>query len=161
MSSKVIVELVAPTIIVLFSSGFAQISNADSTNRNTTDSEENTDKNTASDVTTDSNIDSRGSSNERITTAIDDDVLRNIGDIIGQRLPINFCGVLGWKRVVSVNASSGECPNNFRLDSAGSGNRICRGDIRAPGRSWVHQATLLKMWSELHSKRISLHRRSH
>ena len=50
-----------------------------------------------------------------------------------------FCQWL--EKVVSVNASSGECPNNFRLDLAGSGSRVYRGDI-APGlfSSRVHRA---------------------
>ena len=49
----------------------------------------------------------------------------------GQRsLPGDLCGVSGWRIVVSVNARSGECPNNFTLDSAGNGIRVCRGDTR-------------------------------
>ena len=52
------------------------------------------------------------------------------GDTSGQRsFPRNICGVSGWKRVVSVDASSGKCPSNFKLDSIGSGIKICRGDI--------------------------------
>ena len=63
----------------------------------------------------------------------------------GQRsLPEDLCGVSGWRRVVSVIAGSGECPNNFRLDSVGRGIRVCRGDIIAhplTGGRRIHRAT--------------------
>ena len=103
MKSKVIVQLVPLTIIVLFSSGFAL--------------------------------------NSTIEESIFS-IFRKIGvlptrtsggDTISQRsFPRYICGVSGWKRVVSVDASSGKCPSNFKLDSIGSGIKICRGDIPTP-----------------------------
>ena len=108
MNSKVIVQLFSLTIIVLFSSGFAQISS-------------------------DEELKQR-------LIALFDNLPRN-----GQRsLPRDFCGVSGWRKVVSVYASSGECPNNFRLDSVGRGIRVCRGDTGArplTAGSRVHRTT--------------------
>ena len=106
MHSKVIVQLVSLIIIALFLSGFAE--------NNTVDE----------------------STNELISSLRRDGIIptrSSDGDVIRQRsLPRNFCLVSGWTRVVSFDASSGECPNNFTLDSTGSGTRICRGDITPP-----------------------------
>ena len=108
MSSKVIIQLFSLTIIVLFSSGFAQ---------------------------------------NRTSEAYFQDLFGLSENLpgTGQRiLPGDFCGVRGWRRVVSVNARSGKCPNNFRLDSAGSGIRVCRGDTAVRpllGGSRIHRTT--------------------
>ena len=107
MISKVIVQLISLTIIVLFSSVFAQNNIVDE------------------------NINELSSSLQRAGII----PTRNSGgDAISQRtFPRNFCLVSGWKKVVSVDASSGECPRNFNLDSTGSGTMICRGNITALG----------------------------
>ena len=109
MCSKVIVQLVSLTIMVLFSSGFAQNSSDEERlfmilyNKNT---------------------------NALRNTGIIPNRNRSATSQEGTSLPRNFCGVSDWRRVVSVDASSGECPNNFSPhDLPGSGIKVCRSDI--------------------------------
>ena len=113
MKSKVIVQLVSLAIMVLFSSGFAQ-----------------------------KICDEEGLMilyNRYANELRNCGIMPNrtwSGDAISQEgtsLPRNFCGVSDWRRVISVDASSGECPNNFSLyDLPGSGIKVCLNDI-TPG----------------------------
>ena len=132
MSSKVIVEIIFLTITVLFTTGFAQIDNADGSN---TESRSDDIRTRPHDFL--NNRDNPGS------TPNDDNVNPFHGPVRHRTAIADVCGGSGWERIISVDASSGECPNNFRLDLAGSGIRVCRGDIRAPGsnRSRIHRAT--------------------
>ena len=138
MSSKVIIQLVIPTVIVLFTSGFAEI-----------DALKTRVERQSSRIG--STADNPASSCGAIVDAASGAQLQNGESYINtssgvQRMYCNLvdqrCGVKGWMRVARVDASSGECPSNFRLDSAGSGIKVCRGNITAPitGRSRVHQA---------------------
>jgi hypothetical protein len=40
------------------------------------------------------------------------------------------CGMRGWLLVGDVDASAGACPENFRLDEAPGGVKVCRGETR-------------------------------
>ena len=109
MSSKVIVQLVSLTFIVMFSSVFAQ-----------------------------NNIDEEGI-NERIIRSLPDaEIIPNRtsgGDTNRQRgLPRRFCfeSISGWIGVVNVDANYGECPNNFILVNLPNGIRLCCSNITAP-----------------------------
>ena len=43
------------------------------------------------------------------------------------------CGVKGWLRVAKVNASTGVCPENFKIDYVHSLLKVCRGNKTYPG----------------------------
>ena len=134
--SSIVIQRIIPTLIVLFTSGFAEISEARV-------------KRQSSRIG--STAENPASSCGAIVDAASGAQLQNgeyyINTSSGvQRMYCNLvdqrCGVRGWMRVAKVDASSGECPNNFRLDLAGSRIRVCRGNVTAAitGRSRIHQA---------------------
>ena len=139
MSFKVIIQLVIPTVIVLFMSGFAEIDALKTRVERQSSRIGSTAENPASSCG--AIVDAASGAqlqNGEYYINTSSGVQRMYCNLIDQR-----CGVRGWMRVAKVDASSGECPNNFRLDLAGSGIRVCRGNITAPitGRSRVHRAT--------------------
>ena len=140
MSSKVIVQLVSLTITVLFTSGFAQQLNTDQ-GRQPDESDIN------------AIVDDILNPRQNPGNAPDDDNVGPFNGPVSHRTAIaDICGDGDWERIIWVDARTGECPNNFKLDVAGSGTRMCRGDIRAPGsvRSRVHQANF-----SINSKNVS------
>ena len=139
MSSKAIVQLLFLTIIVLFISGFAKIDDIEERVERQSGRIGSTARNPASSCHAIVNA-ARGRQlrNGQYFIRTRNGVRKMYCNLVNQR-----CGVRGWMRVASVDASSGRCPNNYRLTFAGRGIRVCRGDVRAPisGRSRVHRAT--------------------
>jgi hypothetical protein len=56
-----------------------------------------------------------------------DDVKQMYCNMVDER-----CGVKGWMRVAKVNASTGVCPENFKIDYAHCQLKVCRGNKTSP-----------------------------